>query len=125
MPTAAEVKALAFDPVGRWDAVPDAVITRLIGVVTRSYAGLAAEPETEDLIAYHTAHMLAVAGVGADGGGVGPVSSTSVSLGGASTSFAVAPIPVGVQVDPLDGRTPYGAIALALRACIPTATTGT
>ena len=64
MPSAAEVKALAFDPVDRWAAVPDAVIARLVTVVTRFYADLAAEAECDDLIAYHVAHMLALAGVG-------------------------------------------------------------
>ena len=125
MPTAAEVKALAFDPVDRWAAVPDAVITRLVAVVTRFYADLVSAAEYDDLIAYHVAHMLALAGVGLAALQPGPVQSASVSLGGATKTFAVQAIPVGVKIDPLDGRTPYGSIALALRDSIPTCSTGT
>ena len=125
MPTAAEVKALAFDPVDRWAAVPDAVITKLIAVVGRFYADLVGAAECEDLIAYHVAHMLALSGVGVAALQPGPVASASVSLGGASKTYAVQAIPVGVKIDPLDGRTPYGAIALALRDSIPTCATGT
>lgn len=123
MPTAADVKALAFDPVGRWDAIPDLVIARLITTIGRLYADLTLCDEYSDLVAWHVAHMLAVTGVGA-AGVVGPVSSTSISLGGASTSYAVAQVKVGGAVGSLDGRTIYGITAMALRDCIPTVGTG-
>jgi hypothetical protein len=123
VPTAAEVKALALDPVGRFDALPDLLVTKWITRVSRLYASDVAEEETDDLIGLHVAHLLAKAGVGGVKGG-GAVASQSVSLGGASTSYAVQAPQPGVAVDPLDTSTPYGSLALGLRVSIPTIDTG-
>lgn len=119
MPTAAEVKALALDPPGRFDALPDLLVTKWIASVARLYASEVDEAETDDLIGLHVAHLLAKAGVG----GVKAVASQSVSLGGASTSYAVQ-APQAGAVDPLDTSTLYGALALGLRSAIPTIATG-
>lgn len=122
MPTAAEVKALALDPPGRFDALSDALVDKWIARVARLYASEVDEDETDDLIGLHVAHLLAKAGVGGVKGG-GAVASQSVSLGGASTSYAVQ-APQAGAVDPLDTSTPYGALALGLRSSIPTIATG-
>lgn len=115
MPAAADVKILALDPVGRFDALPDSLINRLILTVSRSYysdfGGDAAE--RDDVIAWHVAHLLALAGVG-------PVASHSINLGGASKTYAVAAVPAGVAIGALDGRTTYGVIALGIRDGVPT-----
>lgn len=127
MPVAVDIKALAFDPVGRFDALPDAVVDRLITAVSRSYApAFGGEVERSDLVAYHVAHLLALSGVGTggQGGGVGPVASHSVSLGGASVTYAVATVQAGATVQALDGRTVYGVIALGIRDGVPTVATG-
>ncbi len=128
MPSAADVKILALDPVGRFDALPDALIDRIIVSVSRSYYADFGGDEAEraDVISWHVAHVLALAGVGlgGQGGGVGPVSSHSVNRGGASVTYAVAAVPVGVAIHALDGRTPYGVMALGIRDGVPTVDRG-
>lgn len=128
MPTPADVKALAFDPPGRWDAFPDAPIAKIIAAVSRFYAAQA-EPETPDTVLWHAAHVLSKATGGNGGGNVqggGQVVSHSVSLGGASKTFAVSQQAQQGDggIDPLDGTTHYGAIALGLRNAVPTIDVG-
>lgn len=121
MPTAADVRAKALDPPGRWDLTPDAVIDPLIAVCSTLHAEVEGEPEWGPLVAYHVAHLLALAGVGGSGGGggKGAVASHSVSLGGASVTYAVQAVPAGQAVAAIDGRTVYGILALALDAAVP------
>ena len=45
MPTAADVRAKALDPPGRWDLTPDAVIAPLIAVCSLIHAEVEGEPE--------------------------------------------------------------------------------
>ncbi len=126
MPASADVKALAIDPPGRFDALPDSIVDKMIAVASRWYADMGEDPvEQADVVAYHVAHLLALAGVGAPkGGGVGPVASQSVSMTGASTTWAVAAVQPGAVLPPLDARTIYGIMALAIRDGVPTIDVG-
>ncbi len=97
------------------------MINPLIAVCSTLHAEAEGEAEWEPLVAYHVAHLLALAGVGASGGGGNgaPVASHTVSLGGASVTYAVQAVPAGQAVAALDGRTVYGILALALDSAIP------
>jgi len=97
------------------------VIAPLISVCALLHAEVEGEPEWGPLVTYHVAHLLDLAGVGGSGGGggQGAVASHTVSLGGASTTYAVHAVPAGLAVASIDGRTVYGILALALESAVP------
>lgn len=101
LPTPQTVRDLSFS--GQFAAVTDGVISRAVTEAALHYGSIAAEAEYETIVGLHAAHILAVGLAAEQGGGQGPLSS--VSLGPASKSWAVAQVQPGAGVD---DTTPYG-----------------
>lgn len=101
LPTVQTVKDTSL--TGQFDDLSDAAIGRAIDEAALHYVTIAGETEHETIVALHAAHILAVQLAAESGGGQGPLSS--VSLGPASKSWAVAQVQPGSGVD---DTTPYG-----------------
>ena len=101
LPTVQTVKDTSL--TGQFDELSDAAIGRAVDEAALHYGTISGEAEHETIVALHAAHILAVQAAAEQGGGQGPLSS--VSLGPASKSWAVAQVKPGPGVD---DTTPYG-----------------